>query len=54
MGSKEDADTMIDDLMEDDYFKYIQGNATEMKTAKWNTRNRKRKTQQKIEDLPNS
>jgi hypothetical protein len=52
IGSNEDAICFMDDLMEDDYFKSVQGNATVMKTAKWNSKNRKESVKPKIEDLP--
>jgi len=52
IGSKEDADCLMDDLMLDDYFKYVQGNATVMKTSKWNTRDRTQKVKPKFENLP--
>lgn len=53
IGSKEDADRIMDDLMLDDYFKYVQGNATVLKTAKWNPKNRSEHVKHKIDDLPN-
>jgi hypothetical protein len=42
----------MDDLMLDDYFKYVQGNATVIKTAKWDTLDRSKKIKPKVEDLP--
>lgn len=52
IGSKEDADRLMDDLMLDDYFKYVQGNTTVMKTARWNPRDRTQIVKPKVEDLP--
>ena len=52
IGSKEDADRLMDDLMLDDYFQYVQGNATVLKTSKWNTKDRKQKVQPKVDTLP--
>lgn len=52
IGSKEDADRLMDDMMLDDYFKYVQGNATVMKTSKWNPRDRTQQVKPKVEDLP--
>lgn len=52
-GAKENVHKMLDDLMLDDYFKFVQGNATVMKTIKWNPKNRSEPVPPKVEDIPN-
>jgi len=52
IGSKEDADRLMDDLMLDDYFQYVAGNTTVLKTAKWNPKDRTQKVKPKIDTLP--
>ncbi len=52
VGSKEDADRLMDDLMLDDYFQHVQGNATVLKTSKWNPRDRTQKVKSKVDNLP--
>lgn len=52
IGSKDDADKLMDDLMLDDYFKTVQGNATVLRTAKWDPKDRTKDVDPTIEDLP--
>ena len=52
IGTKEDADRIMDDLMLDDYFRTVRGNATVIETAKWDPRDRTKKVKPKVEDLP--
>ena len=52
VGSKENADRLMDDLMLDNYFQYVQGNTTVLKTSKWNPKDRTQKVKQKVETLP--
>jgi len=52
VGSKEDADRLMDDLMLDDYFQHVQGNATVLKTTKWNPRDRTQEVKPKVNTLP--
>jgi len=42
----------LDDLMLDDYFKYVEGNATVLKTAKWNPKDRTKMVEPKVSELP--
>lgn len=53
VGAKESVYKMLDDLMLDDYLKFTQGNATVMKTIKWNPKNRDEPVPPKVEDIPN-
>ena len=41
IGGREAADKILDDLMIDGYFKTVVGNATVMKTSRWDTKSRK-------------
>lgn len=52
IGSRVDADRLMDDLMLDDYFKYVEGNATVLKTAKWNPKDRTKMVEPKVSELP--
>ena len=52
IGSKEDADRLMDDLMLDDYFQHVAGNTTVLKTSKWDPRDRTKKVKPKIDTLP--
>lgn len=51
IGNREAADMILDDLMLDGYFKTVVGNATVMKTSKWNTKTRK-PLEPEVENLP--
>lgn len=52
VGSKEGVYKMLDDLMLDDFLKIIQGNATVMKTIKWDPKDRGKPVQPIVEDIP--
>lgn len=52
VGSKEDADRLMDDLMLDDYFQHVAGNATVLKTSKWNPKDRTQRVKPKVDTLP--
>lgn len=52
IGDKKSVERLMDDLMEDNYFQYVQGNATVLKTTKWDSGDRSKKVNPKIEDLP--
>jgi len=52
IGNKEDAYRLMDDLMFDDYFQCVAGNATVLKTAKWNPKDRTQKVKPKVDILP--
>ena len=51
IGDREAADKILDDLMLDGYFKTVVGNATVLKTAKWDTKTRK-PLDPEVENLP--
>ena len=52
IGTKEDADRIIDDLMLDNYFQTVVGNATVIKTAKWDPKDRTKKVAPLVSNLP--
>jgi hypothetical protein len=52
LGSLENVQTMMDDLMLDGYFKTVRGNATVMVTSKWDPKDRSKKVNPDMENLP--
>ena len=52
LGSLENVQSMMDDLMLDDYFKHVRGNATVLVTSKWDPTDRSKKVDPDIENLP--
>lgn len=52
LGSLENVQSMMDDLMLDGYFKHVRGNATVLVTSKWDPKDRSKKVEPDIENLP--
>ncbi len=51
-GSKDSVCKLLDDLMLDDFLKITEGNATVMKTIKWDPKDRSKPVPPIIEDIP--
>lgn len=51
IGDREAADKILDDLMIDGYFKTVVGNATVMRTSRWDPKSRKPLSPD-VENLP--
>jgi hypothetical protein len=52
VGSKDSVYKLLDDLMLDDFLKITQGNATVMKTIKWDPKDRGKPVPPIVEDIP--
>ena len=52
IGDRDTVRRLMDDLMLDDYFKYVHGNTTVMKTVKWDPEDPSKAVDPIVEDLP--